>query len=131
MPSVFSRIASGELPAYRVAETQHYLAFLDINPLTEGHTLVIPKKEIDYLFDLEQDDYVGLMIFARETAKALKLAVECSRIGMAVVGFEVAHAHVHLVPMNQMSDLDFSRERLSLSESQLEELALRIRRHVG
>lgn len=131
MPSVFSRIASGELPAYRVAETQHYLAFLDINPLTEGHTLVIPKKEIDYLFDLEQDDYVGLMIFAREMAKALKLAVECSRIGMAVVGFEVAHAHVHLVPMNQMSDLDFSRERLSLSESQLEELALRIRRHVG
>lgn len=131
MPSVFSRIASGELPAYRVAETQHYLAFLDINPLTEGHTLVIPKKEIDYLFDLEQDDYVGLMIFARETAKALKLAVECSRIGMAVVGFEVPHAHVHLVPMNQMSDLDFSRERLSLTESQLDELALRIRRHVG
>lgn len=131
MSTVFSRIAAGELPAYRVAETTHYLAFLDINPLTEGHTLCIPKVVEDYIFNLETDDYVGLFVFAREVAKAIGQAVECSRVGLAVVGFEVPHAHVHLVPMNQMSDLDFNRERLALTPTQFEELANQIRKFIG
>jgi histidine triad (HIT) family protein len=131
MPTIFARIAAGEVPAYRVAETAHYLAFLDINPLTEGHTLCIPKQEQDYLFDLETDDYVGLFIFAREVAKAIGKSVECRRVGLAVVGFEVAHAHIHLVPMNDTSDLDFNRQRLALTEAQFDQLAAKIRSHIG
>jgi len=131
MASVFSRIVSGELPAFRLAETEGYLAFLDINPMTEGHTLVIPKVEVDNIFDLEQDDYVGLFIFVKEISKAIAKSVVCARIGMAVVGFDVPHAHVHLVPMNHISDMDFGRDKLKMDEKALESLAKIIRNKIG
>ncbi|MCX7606585.1 MAG: HIT family protein [Bacteroidia bacterium] len=115
MPSVFSQIVEGKLPAYRVAETNDYLAFLDIHPLTRGHTLVIPKKEVDYLLDLEEELYVGLWLFAREIARAIHAAIPCERVAFAVVGLEVPHAHIHLVPIQSMADLNFQNPRLQLS----------------
>jgi histidine triad (HIT) family protein len=108
MASIFSRIVSGEIPAYKIAETDDYLAFLDVFPTVKGHTLVIPKKEIDYLFDLDDELYVGLMKFAKQIAPAIEKAVPCKRIGVAVVGLEVPHAHVHLIPMNSMADMNFN-----------------------
>ena len=127
MESIFSKIVSGEIPAHKVAETTEYLAFLDVNPLVEGHLLVIPKTEIDYLFDMDSESYVGLMMFAQIVAKGLKKAIPCSRIGMTVMGMEVPHAHVHLIPMNSMDDMNFSRPKLKLSEERLTELADQIR----
>ncbi|MEJ7691633.1 HIT family protein [Daejeonella sp.] len=127
MASIFSKIVSGEIPAHKVAETTEYLAFLDINPLVEGHVLVIPKTEIDYLFDMDSESYVGLMMFAQIVAKGLKKAVPCNRIGVTVIGTEVPHAHVHLIPMNTMDDMNFSRPKLKLSEEGLTEIADRIR----
>jgi len=119
MSSIFSKIVSGEIPAHRIAETDDYLAFLDIRPLAKGHTLVIPKREIDYLFDLEDDQLAGLMVFAKEVAKGLKKAIPCLRIGVAVIGLEVPHAHVHLVPLNAMSDINFAKGPITMSPEEM------------
>lgn len=127
MESIFSKIVAGEIPAHKVAETLEYLAFLDINPLTEGHLLVIPKKEVDYLFDLDSETYVGLMMFAQIVAVGLKKAMPCERIGLTVIGLEIPHAHIHLIPMNTMDDMNFSRPKLKLSEERLTEIAEAIR----
>ena len=127
MQSIFSKIVAGQIPAHKVAETSEYLAFLDINPLTEGHLLVIPKKEVDYLFDLDSETYVGLMMFAQIVAVGLKRAIPCERIGLTVIGLEVPHAHIHLIPINSMDDMNFSRPKLKLSEERLTEIAEAIR----
>ena len=127
MESIFSKIVAGEISAHKVAETLEYLAFLDINPLTEGHLLVIPKKEVDYLFDLDSETYVGLMMFAQIVALGLKKAVPCNRIGLTVIGLEVPHAHIHLIPMNTLDDMNFSRPKLKLTEERLTEIAEAIR----
>ena len=127
MESIFSKIVAGQIPAHKVAETLEYLAFLDINPLTEGHLLVIPKKEVDYLFDLDSETYLGLMMFAKIVAAGLKRAIPCERIGLTVIGLEVPHAHIHLIPMNTMDDMNFSRPKLKLSEERLTEIAEAIR----
>ena len=118
MASIFTRIVNGEIPCYKIAENEDFLAFLDIMPLTKGHTLVIPKKEVDYIFDLDDTLYAGLMQFSKQVAVAVKKAIPCERIGMAVVGLEVPHAHVHLIPVNHVSDIDFSREKLKLSKEE-------------
>lgn len=110
MATIFSRIASGEIPSYKVAETDRYFAFLDINPVQPGHVLVIPKKEVDYIFDIEDEEYAGLQLFARKVARALKRAVPCRKVGVAVIGLEVPHAHIHLVPMSKEGDLDFTKK---------------------
>ena len=115
MSSIFSKIASGEIPCYKVAESEDYLAFLDIFPLVRGHVLVIPKKEVDYLFDLDEESYSGLMEFARKIALAMGKAIPCKRIGVAVLGLEVPHAHIHLVPLNSERDIDFSRPKLQFT----------------
>jgi len=124
--SIFSKIVSGEIPSYKVAETVEFLAFLDISPLAEGHVLVIPKKEVDYLFDLDDETYTGLQIFAKIVATGLRKAIPCKRIGVAVIGLEVPHAHIHLIPMNNVSDLNFSRPKLSFTPEQLEATAKKI-----
>lgn len=129
MATLFSKIISGELPAHKVAETKDYLAFLDIRPVAEGHTLVIPKKEVDYVFDLDDEAFVGLNIFARAVAKGLKKAVPCTKVGVAVVGLEVAHAHVHLIPINSLSDFDFKKAKEAKPEA-LAEVAERIRKEL-
>ena len=122
MPSVFTRIVNGEIPAYKVAEDEHFLAFLDISPLTRGHTLVIPKKEVDYLFEMDDELYTGLHLFAKKVASALNKAVPCVRIGSLVLGLDVPHAHIHLVPMQSEADiLNFSKT-LKLSPEEFEEI---------
>ena len=126
MPSIFSKIAAGELPCYKVAETNEFLAFLDINPLSKGHTLVIPKKETDYLFDVDDATYNGLMLFAKQVAIAIKKVIECKRIGVAVVGLEVPHAHIHLAPINGLYDIDFSKPKLELTKGEFIEIATAI-----
>jgi histidine triad (HIT) family protein len=123
MSSIFSKIVNGSIPAYKVAEDDRFLAFLDINPLTKGHTLVIPKQEIDYLFDLEEDLFAALQRFAFKIAKGIKAATDCERVGVCVIGFEVPHAHVHLIPMNEMADMDFRRPKLKLSAEELTSIA--------
>ena len=125
--TIFSKIVAGEIPAYKVAESIDFLAFLDINPLAEGHVLVIPKKEVDYLFDLDDETYTGLQIFTKIVATALKKAIPCLRIGVAVIGLEVPHAHIHLIPLNDMDDINFSRPKLKLSPAQLEATMNKIR----
>jgi histidine triad (HIT) family protein len=127
MPSIFSRIVSGEIPCHKIAENEHFLAFLDVMPLVEGHTLVIPKQEIDYLFDLEDAQLAELMIFAKSLAPAIQQACPCRRLAVSVIGLEVPHAHVHLIPLNAMSDVNFSREKLKPSAEQLAQTAERIR----
>jgi histidine triad (HIT) family protein len=127
MSSLFSKIVAGEIPAHKVAETADYLAFLDINPLVEGHVLVIPKKEVDYLFDLDDDTYLGLMSFAKSVAAAITKAIPCLRVGVAVIGLEVPHAHIHLVPLNDMDDMNFSRKKLKFSADELAATAEKIR----
>lgn len=131
MATIFSKIISGEIHAYKVAESNDYLAFLDINPLAPGHLLVIPKKETDYVFDMEDDDYVGLWVFAKIVAQGLKQAFPCEKVGIAVVGLEVAHTHIHLIPINAVSDMDFNRPKLTFSEDEFEAHALKIRRSVA
>ena len=126
MPSIFSRIVAGEIPAHKIAETDDFLAFLDVMPTATGHTLVIPKKEVDYLFDLDDDLYMGLMAFARKIAPAIEKAVPCKRIGVAVVGLEVPHAHVHLIPLNSMADMNFNH-KLNVSQDELAATAAEIR----
>ncbi len=127
MPTIFSKIVAGEIPAYKVAESNDFLAFLDINPLAKGHVLVIPKAETDYIFDIQDDAYMGLWIFAKIVAQGIKEVYPCARIGVAVVGLEVAHAHIHLVPINAISDLNFEREKLKLSPEEFTESAALIR----
>lgn len=126
MASIFSKIVAGEIPCYKVAENEHFLAFLDIFPLKKGHILVIPKKEVDYIFDLDSDTYSGLMNFAKNVAIAIKKVVPCNRIGISVVGLEVPHAHVHLIPINSVNDMNFSNEKLRFSKEEFEILALEI-----
>ena len=126
MPTIFSKIINGELPAYKVAETEDFLAFLDINPNTKGHTLCIPKKEVNKIFDLEPQVYSGLMEFARKVAIALEKSVSCKRVGMAVVGLEVPHVHVHLIPLNSMNDMNFGKKE-NFSEEEFRELTETIR----
>ena len=127
MASIFSKIVSGEIPAYKVAENDKFLAFLDISPLAKGHTLVIPKTEIDYIFDIEDDRYAELLLFAKKVATGLRLAVPCIRVGVAVIGLEVPHAHIHLIPLNTMSDINFSLPKLTLSAEVMEETANKIK----
>jgi len=122
MPTLFTKIISGELPAYKIAETDQFLAFLDIRPNAKGHTLCIPKKEVNKIFELEEEVYQELMRFSRKVAIALEKAVSCKRVGMAVVGLEVPHVHVHLIPLNNMGDMDFSRS-LSFSEEEFQQIA--------
>ena len=127
MASIFSRIAKGELPCYKVAETEQFLAFLDISPLAKGHTLVIPKREVDYIFDLTDEELAGLMVFAKKVALAIENVIPCSRIGVAVLGLEVPHTHVHLVPINDVYDIDFRKAKLKLTEEEFNKIAEKIR----
>lgn len=127
MASLFSKIVSGEISAYKVAENDNYLAFLDIFPLQKGHTLVIPKNEIDYIFDLDDGHYNELMLFAKEVAIKIKNVIPCNRIGVTVIGLEVPHAHVHLIPINKERDMNFSNSKLKLSEEEFESIANMIR----
>jgi histidine triad (HIT) family protein len=126
MASIFTKIIKGEIPCYKVAENENYFAFLDISPLSKGHTLVIPKKEVDYIFDLDQDSYKGLMDFTRQVAITIKKVIPCKRISVQVIGLEVPHAHVHLIPINNMGDCNFSNPKLKLSKEEFEEIAKKI-----
>ncbi len=126
MATIFSRIVSGEIPSYKVAEDDRFFAFLDINPLTKGHTLVIPKAEVDYLFDLDAETLAGLTLFAQRVAKAIEKVVPCKRIGVAVLGLEVPHAHIHLVPLNKETDIDFRKPKLKLTQEEFTDLARQI-----
>ncbi|MBK9716124.1 MAG: HIT family protein [Saprospiraceae bacterium] len=126
MASIFSRIISGEIPCYKVAESESCIAFLDVNPLAKGHVLVVPKKEMDYIFDIDDELYLDLFVFAKKVAKAIQKIVPCTKIGMSVIGLEVPHAHIHLVPINNISDLNFSGTRVSLMTSEFIELASQI-----
>ena len=128
MASIFSRIVAGEIPSWKVAEDDRFYAFLDINPLTEGHTLVIPKKEVDYVFDLDDETYAGLWAFAARVAKAVKKAVPCQRVGVAVLGMEVPHAHIHLVPLQTEGDMDFRKAKKQLPPERFAEIAAAISR---
>ena len=122
MSSIFTKIVNGEIPCYKVAEDEHHLAFLDVMPIAKGHTLVIPKKEVDLIFDLDEEEYKNLWAFAQKVAKKLKAAVPCVRVGVAVVGLEVPHAHIHLVPMNEIKDLNFMNERLKFTPEEYQEI---------
>ena len=123
MASIFSRIVAGEIPCYKVAEDDKYFAFLDINPLAKGHTLVIPKQEIDYYFDLDDQTLAGMTIFAKRVAHKIKEQTDCKKVAMVVLGLEVAHAHIHLIPMNSENDVDFHREKLKLTPEEFAEIA--------
>ena len=130
MASIFTRIINGEIPCYKVAENEHCFAFLDINPLSKGHTLVVPKKEVDYLFDLDQDSYQQLMAFSKQVAKAIDRAVPCLRVGVVVIGLEVPHAHIHLIPLHS-GTINFSDPKLKLEKEELEKIAESIRAHLA
>ena len=128
MASIFTRIINGEIPSYKIAENENYYAFLDINPLAEGHTLVIPKKETDYIFDLGDEEYQDLLLFAKGVAKAMRKVITCERIGVAVVGLEVRHAHIHLIPLKTIYDIDFKKPKLKFTPEQFAETAERIKK---
>ena len=130
MASIFSKIIAGQIPCYKIAENEHFLAFLDVFPLKKGHVLVVPKKEVDYIFDLDDETYLGLMAFSKEVALAMKKAIPCNRIALNVFGLEVPHAHVHLIPMNTMNDVDFTNEKLKLSKEDFEQIASEIKRYI-
>ncbi|MDE6334379.1 MAG: HIT family protein [Muribaculaceae bacterium] len=123
MASIFSRIASGEIPSYRVAEDERHYAFLDINPVAEGHVLVIPRHEVDYIFDLSDEETAALHLFAKRVAEAIKQALPCTKVGMAVLGLEVPHAHIHLIPLRSEGDMDFRRPKMQLSPERMKEIA--------
>ena len=126
MASIFTRIIQGEIPCYKVAEDDRYFAFLDINPLTEGHTLVVPKKETDYLFDLDDDTRAGMVLFAKRIAKRIGEKIACKRVAVVVLGLEVPHAHIHLIPINNEKDVDFHREKLKLSPEEFKRISTMI-----
>ena len=123
MASIFTKIIKGEIPSYKIAETDNYFAFLDINPLAKGHTLVIPKKETDYILDIEDEEYKGLFAFAKKVGKAIDKVVPCKKMGITVIGLEVAHAHIHLIPINSIYDMDFKQPKLKFSPIEFEEIA--------
>lgn len=124
--TIFEKVVAGEIPSYKVAETDEFLAFLDVFPLKEGHTLVIPKKPVDYIFDLEDDTLAELNVFAKKVAKAVELVVPCKRIGVAVIGLEVPHTHIHLVPIESVADINFASPKIEVSEERMKELASQI-----
>jgi len=126
MPSIFSRIVNGEIPSWKVAESELFLAFLDVNPLAKGHTLIVPKVETDYFFDLSDEEITSIMLFSKKVASAMRSTLPCLRIGMSVIGLEVPHAHIHLVPLNNMGDINFSSPRLNLSAEEMEAIAASI-----
>jgi len=130
MASIFTRIVNREIPAHIVAEDEHHLAFLDINPLVMGHTLVIPKKEVDYIYDLSDEELTTLHLFAKKVAKAIEATVDCNRIGIAVIGLEVPHTHIHLIPINSMDDMNFSRPKLQPTQEELAAMASAIANHI-
>ena len=127
MSTIFTKIVQGEIPSYKIAEDDRYYAFLDIHPLAQGHTLVIPKQETDYLFDLDDDLLAGMMVFSKRVARAIEKVVSCKRIGVAVLGLEVPHAHIHLIPINSEADISFSRPKLQLTDEEFRALAQKIR----
>jgi len=126
MSTIFTKIVNGEVPSYKIAEDERFYAFLDINPLVKGHTLVIPKKEVDYLFDIEDEVYKDLFLFTKKIAVALKKVIPCEKIGVAVIGLEVPHTHIHLIPLKTMDDIDFSRPKLKLSKEQFQDILAKI-----
>ncbi|NSW93173.1 MAG: HIT family protein [Bacteroidales bacterium] len=130
MATIFTRIINGEIPCYKIAEDDRFFAFLDINPLMEGHTLVVPKQEVDYIFDLDDETLSGLILFSKKLAKAIREAIPCNRIGVAVIGLEVPHVHVHLVPMNSMGDVNFARPKLKFTPEEFSKTAEKIRSKV-
>jgi histidine triad (HIT) family protein len=130
MATIFTRIINGEIPCYKVAENDNYFAFLDINPLREGHTLVVPKKEVDYVFDLDDNQLAGLILFSKKVAAAIKSVIPCNRIGIAILGLEVPHVHVHLVPMDSMEDINFKNPKLKFSPEQFRATAEKISKRV-
>ena len=127
MATIFSRIISGEIPSYKVAENEHYYAFLDINPLAKGHTLVVPKQEVDYFYDLDDKTLEGMIVFAKQVAQKIKAFSGCKKVATVVLGLEVPHAHIHLIPMNSEKDVDFSREKLILTPDEFAEIASALR----
>ena len=127
MASIFSKIIAGEIPSYKITEDDNYYAFLDIFPLVEGHTLVVPKKEVDKLFDLDDDTYAGLMLFVKKVAAAIEKAIPCNRVGMTVIGLEVPHAHVHLIPLNDMGDMNFANPKLKFTPEEFQATADKIK----
>jgi histidine triad (HIT) family protein len=126
MATIFTKIIRGEIPCYKIAENENYFAFLDINPLKAGHTLVVPRQETDYMFDLEDDQLAGMIVFSKKVAAAIKAAIPCNRIGVAVLGLEVPHAHIHLVPMDTMDDVNFRNPKLKFSAEEFKEIAAKI-----
>jgi histidine triad (HIT) family protein len=130
MASIFSKIVAGEIPCFKISENEHFLAFLDIMPLTQGHVLVIPKKETDYIFDIESEEYKALWIFAKNVANAIKKTIPCKKVGVAVVGLEVPHAHIHLVPINSVDDMNFSKPKLTPTQEELAEIANKIKQNL-
>lgn len=129
MATIFSKIVAGEIPCHKIAENDDYLAFLDVMPLVNGHVLVIPKQEVDYIFDMEDDQLQRMMVFAKEVAKAVKAAIPCKKVGVAVIGLEVPHAHIHLVPMSEIGDINFTRTKMSPTPDALAETAALIKKH--
>ena len=130
MASIFTRIINGEIPCYKVAEDDRFLAFLDVRPLKPGHTLVVPKREVDYIFDLDEETLAGMIVFARRVAVAMKEVIDCKRIGVAVLGLEVPHAHIHLIPLTRETDLLFTNPRISVTDEENKRLAKAIGDHV-
>ncbi len=128
MATIFTKIINGEIPCYKIAEDDNFLAFLDINPLAKGHTLVIPKKEIDYIFDLDDDLLAGLNIFAKKVAKAIDKTMDCKKVGIAVIGLEVPHVHMHLIPINHIGDINFAKPKLELSKEEFDNIAEKIKK---
>ncbi len=131
MASIFTKIVQGDIPCYKIAESEKYFAFLDINPLQKGHTLVIPKREVDYIYDLEEEELAGLHVFAQRVAKAIEQAIPCNRIGVAVIGLEVPHAHIHLIPIQSMQDMNFTNPKLLLESSEMDLIAQSIRSNMA
>ncbi|MFT5512694.1 MAG: histidine triad (HIT) family protein [Bacteroidia bacterium] len=130
MASIFTKIVNGDIPCYKIAETNDFLAFLDVFPLRRGHTLVIPKKEVDYIFDLDDETFAALHIFSKIVSNAVRQAISCKRIGIAVIGLEVPHTHIHLVPIDSVSDIDFSQPKLKIDEKEMTEIAAKIRKYL-
>lgn len=130
MASIFSRIVSGEIPCYKIHEDDHFLAFLDVFPLVKGHTLVVPKVEVDYIFDIDDVVLADMMVFSKKVAQALKKAIPCIKVGVSVIGLEVPHAHIHLIPMNHVSEMNFGKEKLKLEAIEMENIATAIKSYL-